>query len=80
MEVEQGAVSDREETVIIKITGHKRVGKGMRFEVLWEDGDITWEKRSNIEDCTALDEYLLQYGVADPSDLPKTKPPPIVRD
>lgn len=65
--------SANEETVIKMIKGHKWVGKGLQFEVLWDDGDVTWEKRSNIEDCAALDEYLVFHKVADPLLLAKTR-------
>ncbi|KAE9386578.1 hypothetical protein BT96DRAFT_981685 [Gymnopus androsaceus JB14] len=65
--------SANEETVIKMIKGHKWVGKGLQFEVLWDDGDVTWEKQSNIEDCAALDEYLVFHKVADPLLLSKTR-------
>ena len=35
----------------------------------WVDGTDSWESWSNVEDCVALDEYLVLQGVDDPTKL-----------
>ncbi|KIK53785.1 hypothetical protein GYMLUDRAFT_63563 [Collybiopsis luxurians FD-317 M1] len=60
-------------TVVEMIQAHKWVGRGLQFEVLWEDRDITWVKRSIVKDCAALDDHLKLHCVTNPSQLPKAK-------
>ncbi|KAE9391575.1 hypothetical protein BT96DRAFT_945268 [Gymnopus androsaceus JB14] len=54
---EDSASKKKQSSKQSKPKGYKWIGKGLQFEVLWDDGDVTWEKRSNIEDCAALDEF-----------------------
>ncbi|KAF5378694.1 hypothetical protein D9757_010747 [Collybiopsis confluens] len=61
------------EMVINVIKGHRWAGRWLQFEVLWEDGDTTWEKLSNVEDCAALDKYLQFHGVRKPQELAKAQ-------
>jgi hypothetical protein len=41
----------------------------INFEVHWEDGDDAWEESSNINECAALDKYLVFCEVEDPNKL-----------
>jgi hypothetical protein len=62
-----------EETEIVGINGHCWVRGNMEFQVMWSDDDVTWEPLSNVNDCAAMDEYLVLRDVADPLLLPKRK-------
>lgn len=59
--------------MISMIKGHKWIGTGLFFEVLWEDNDITYERWSNVDECEPLDPYLKLQGVENAADLPKAK-------
>lgn len=64
-------VETDEETVIRKINGHRWYGKALKFEVIWEDDDITWEALANVNNCSALDIYLQHHALSDPLKLSK---------
>lgn len=58
-----------EETGVESIDGHQWKGKQLKFHVKWVDGTDSWESWSNVEECVALDEYLVLQGVNDPAKL-----------
>ncbi|KAJ3899731.1 hypothetical protein F5879DRAFT_926027 [Lentinula edodes] len=60
-----------EETKIRRITGHKWIGRGVRFLVEWDNDNITWEPFSDIENCLTVDIYLEHHTVANQSELPR---------
>ncbi|KAJ7141095.1 hypothetical protein C8R44DRAFT_974712 [Mycena epipterygia] len=45
----------------------------VNFQVLWSDGDSTWEPLSNVNNCEAMDVYLAHRNVTDPIHLSKRK-------
>ncbi|KAJ6616052.1 hypothetical protein B0H10DRAFT_2219791 [Mycena sp. CBHHK59/15] len=45
----------------------------LEFQVVWTDGDVTWEPLSAVNDCAAMDDYLAHHDVDDPICLPKRK-------
>ncbi|CAK5273436.1 unnamed protein product [Mycena citricolor] len=64
---------DEEETVVTSINGHRWIQGNLEFMVVWEDGDITWEALSNVDECEAMTIYIENRGRVDPLDLPKRK-------
>ena len=58
-----------DETGVESIDGHQWKGKSLKFHVKWVDGTDSWEAWSNVEECTALDEYLVLQGMDDPRKL-----------
>ena len=55
------AAADLGESEVLKILSHKgnaRSRKGLKFEVEWSDGDITWEPWENVKKLAQLDEYI----------------------
>ncbi len=58
-----------DETGVESIDGHQWKGKSLKFHVKWVDGTDSWESWVNVEECTALDEYLVLQGVEDPCKL-----------
>jgi hypothetical protein len=66
--------SDQEETGIASFNGHRwESRRNLEFQVVWADGDVTWEPFSNVNDCLAMEEYLAHRDVDDPLLLPKRK-------
>ncbi|KAJ7840990.1 hypothetical protein B0H13DRAFT_2100160 [Mycena leptocephala] len=66
--------SDQEETGIASFNGHRwESRRNLEFQVVWTDGDVTWEPFSNVNDCLAMEEYLAHRDVDDPLLLPKRK-------
>ena len=66
--------SDTEETGIVSINGHQWAQRrDLKFQVIWTDGDVTWEHLSTVNDCAAMDEYLTHHDVDDPLRLSKRK-------
>jgi hypothetical protein len=62
------------ETRIVTINGHQwEARRNLQFQVVWTDGDITWEPFSNVNDCAALDDYLAHRDIDDPLLLSKRK-------
>lgn len=43
-------VEDKDITIMDKILGLRRTKRGIRYKVLWEDGDITYEPARNLSD------------------------------
>jgi len=41
------------------------------FRVKWTMGDLTWEHATNVDELSALDDYLTLHGVANVEELPK---------
>ena len=41
------------------------------FQVKWTMGDLTWELTSNVDELSALDDYLTLHGVTNVEALPK---------
>ncbi len=41
------------------------------FQVKWTMGDLTWELMSNVDELSALDDYLTVHGVTNVEALPK---------
>ncbi|KAF7335145.1 DDE-domain-containing protein [Mycena venus] len=66
--------SDQEETGIISFNGHRwESRRNLQFQVVWTDGDVTWEPLSNVNDCAAMEGYLAHRDVDDPLRLSKRK-------
>ncbi|KAJ7883612.1 hypothetical protein B0H13DRAFT_2538028 [Mycena leptocephala] len=66
--------SDQEETGIISFNGHRwESRRNLQFQVVWRDGDVTWEPLFNVNDCTAMEGYLAHRDVDDPLRLSKRK-------
>ena len=61
------------ETVVEMINGHHWIGSNLRFMVKWADGDVTWEKLHDMNDCAAMDDYLSVLDVLDPLLLPRRR-------
>ncbi|KAJ3739698.1 hypothetical protein DFH05DRAFT_1406781, partial [Lentinula detonsa] len=59
------------EVRVSRISEHRWHGSQLSFRVHWEDKDITWQSKSSIARCTALDEYLSACGVGDTAELVK---------
>ena len=53
------------------IMEHRGKGRTLRFRVKWSLGDETWEPLANVDDLSALDEYLETQGVSRVGDLVK---------
>ena len=63
-----------QETEISSFNGHRwEARRNLQFQVLWTDGDVTWEPLSNINDCAAMETYLAHRDVNDPLLLSKRK-------
>ncbi|KAJ7722234.1 hypothetical protein DFH07DRAFT_1007167 [Mycena maculata] len=59
---------------VVSINGHRWAGRrNLEFQVMWTDGDVTWEPLSNVNDCAAMDDYLVRHDVDDPLRLSKRK-------
>jgi hypothetical protein len=59
---------------VASINGHRWYQRReLQFQVLWTDNDVTWEELSNVNDCAALEDYLIHLDVEDPVLLPKRK-------
>ncbi|KAF8172588.1 hypothetical protein K438DRAFT_1772629 [Mycena galopus ATCC 62051] len=66
--------SGEEETEIDSFNGHRWESRRiLQFQVLWKDGDVTWEPLSNVNDCAAMENYLAHRDVDDPLRLSKRK-------
>jgi hypothetical protein len=66
--------SDQEETGIISFNGHRwESRRNLQFQVVWRDGDVTWEPLFNVNDCAAMEGYLAHRDVDDPLRLSKRK-------
>ena len=61
------------EWLVEGIDGHRGRGKTLRFHVVWNLGDETWEPLANVKDCIELDNYLDTQGVKTVADLPLRK-------
>ena len=55
------------------INGHHWIGTNLRFMVKWADGDVTWERLQDVNDCAAMDDYLSVLDVSDPLLLSKRR-------
>ncbi|KAJ7876711.1 hypothetical protein B0H14DRAFT_3787481 [Mycena olivaceomarginata] len=63
-----------EETGIVSFNGHRwESRRNLEFQVVWTDGDVTWEALSNINDCAAMEEYLAHRDIDDPLRLSRRK-------
>ncbi|KAJ7661194.1 hypothetical protein B0H17DRAFT_1144714 [Mycena rosella] len=66
--------SDEEETGIEFFNGHRwESRRNLEFQVVWTDGDVTWEPLANVNDCAAMEEYLVHRNIDDPLLLSKHK-------
>ena len=61
---------DEEEVGVVEIVDHRLREGDLSFYVFWLDGDVTWEPLTSVEDCEALDVYLMKHKVVYPWDLP----------
>ncbi|KAJ7580463.1 hypothetical protein C8J56DRAFT_1103512 [Mycena floridula] len=68
-------LDDGDETEVTTFNGHQWVQnrRNLEFQVLWSDKDITWEPLSNVNDCSAMDDYLERHDLSDPLLLSKQK-------
>ncbi|KAJ7804397.1 hypothetical protein B0H14DRAFT_2612325 [Mycena olivaceomarginata] len=65
---------DEGETGIDSFNGHRwEARRNLQFQVIWTDGDVTWESLANVNDCVAMEDYLAHRDVDDPLLLPKRK-------
>ncbi|KAJ3992370.1 hypothetical protein F5050DRAFT_1857301 [Lentinula boryana] len=60
-----------DEVRVSRISEHQWHRSQLSFCVHCEDKDITWQSKSSIARCTALDEYLSACGVGDTAELVK---------
>ncbi|KAJ7766469.1 DDE superfamily endonuclease-domain-containing protein [Mycena maculata] len=66
--------SEQEETEIGRFNGHRWEARcNLQFQVVWTDGDVTWEPLSSVNDCAAMEDYLAHRDVDDPLLLSKRK-------
>jgi hypothetical protein len=66
--------SDQEETGIVSFNGHRwEKRRNLELQVVWADGDVTWEPLANINDCAAMEEYLAYHDLDDPLLLSRRK-------
>ncbi|CAK5283406.1 unnamed protein product [Mycena citricolor] len=73
-DTKEDEVQDEEETGIVAVNGHRWFKrKHLQLLILWNDDDATWEPLSNVDDCTAMDEYLQRHSLEDPLLLPRRK-------
>ena len=35
--------------------------KALEFQILWKDGDVTWQKWGDVKKLAAVDEYIRAY-------------------
>jgi hypothetical protein len=62
------------ETEIASFNGHRwESRRHLEFQVIWMDGDITWERLSNVNDCAAMEQYLAHHDLDDPLLLSRRK-------
>ena len=61
---------DDEEEYAVDIIIRRRVGADnvMRYRVLWENGEKTWEPYKNLTHCWKMEEYLENGDLSDSSD------------
>ena len=45
-------------TSIIGVRGDPKVRKSLTFQVLWTDGEETWEPGESVKRLTALDDFI----------------------
>ncbi|KAJ7622342.1 hypothetical protein FB45DRAFT_927559 [Roridomyces roridus] len=65
---------DSEESQISAFNGHRwEKRRHLEFQVVWTDGDVTWEPLSNVHDCAALDAYMTHHDLVDPLHLSRRK-------
>jgi hypothetical protein len=63
-----------QETEIRFFNGHRwEKRRNLEFQVVWTDGDVTWEPLSNVNDCLAMEQYLAHHDLDDPLLLSKRK-------
>ncbi|KAJ7724727.1 hypothetical protein DFH07DRAFT_783203 [Mycena maculata] len=66
--------SEQEETEIGRFNGHRwEAHRNLQAQVVWTDGDVTWEPLSSVNDCAAMEDYLVHRDVDDPLLLSKRK-------
>jgi hypothetical protein len=53
-----------QEWLVDSIVDHTFTGNSIKFHVLWETGEITWELLRNCQDLTVLDKYYKLHGVS----------------
>ncbi|KAJ7655414.1 hypothetical protein B0H17DRAFT_1146460 [Mycena rosella] len=76
VEIESGEEndSDEKETGIQSFNGHRwESQRNLELQVVWTDGDVTWELLANVNDCAAMEEYLAHRDIDDPLLLSKRK-------
>ena len=62
-----------EETRVNSIDGHCWNGAKLQLHIKWIDGTDSWESLRTVNECAALDDYLVLHGVGQPDELPKPK-------
>ncbi|KAF8187575.1 hypothetical protein K438DRAFT_1764738 [Mycena galopus ATCC 62051] len=71
---EDGDVSEGEEIEIVSFNGHRwESRRNLQFQVIWADGDVTWEPLASVNDCAAMESYLTHHDIDDPLQLSKRK-------
>ncbi|KAJ7198162.1 hypothetical protein GGX14DRAFT_470402 [Mycena pura] len=66
--------SEQDETEIVTFNGHRwESRRNLEFQVVWMDGDVTWEPLANVNDCAAMEVYLAHHDLDDPLLLSKRK-------
>ncbi|KAJ7194459.1 hypothetical protein GGX14DRAFT_476434 [Mycena pura] len=66
--------SEQEETGIVSFNGHRwESRRNLEFQVVWTDGDVTWEPLANVNDCAAMEGYLAHHDLDDPLLLSRRK-------
>ncbi|KAJ7191334.1 hypothetical protein GGX14DRAFT_407272 [Mycena pura] len=54
----------KEATMRLRVS-RRRPGP-VELRVIWMGGDITWERLSNVNDCAAMEKYLVHHDLDDP--------------
>ncbi|KAJ6449296.1 hypothetical protein C8R45DRAFT_1131143 [Mycena sanguinolenta] len=71
---EDGDLSEGEEIEIVSFNGHRwESRRNLQFQVIWADGDVTWEPLASVNDCAAMEGYLTHHDLDDPLQLSKRK-------
>jgi hypothetical protein len=61
VDVQAVAAADMGEAQVELIRAHRGTARNratLEFEVLWSDGDVTWEPWENVRKLGALDDYI----------------------
>ena len=61
VDVQAVAAADMGEAQVQAVRAHRgmaRTRKELEFEILWADGDITWEPWERVKKLTAVEDYI----------------------